>query len=152
MPANTTRSFTCRFVAGRNDTQKPYGTARSVRASVPDSFRQLADADTDNSQYGLRRPYDWAVRPSRCMPDTCLHFRVRDSQYTPCLLTSAPWAQVIKLDSAIGDRVGYFGRYSDYNNPDFIMNTAGARCTSPVTAGLCMHSRRIVFACYAAAL
>ena len=47
---------------------------------------------------------------------------------------------MIKLDSAIGDRVGYFGRYSDYNNPDFIMNTAGARCTSSVAAGLCMHS------------
>ena len=64
MPPNTTLSGACRFVAGRNDTQKPYGTARSVRASVPDSFRQLADADTDNNQYGLRRPYDWAVRPS----------------------------------------------------------------------------------------
>jgi hypothetical protein len=74
MPANTI-ICTCRFVAGRNDTQKPYGTARSVRASVPDSFRQLADADPDNSQYGLRRPYDWAVRPScnvaaaRCCQD-----------------------------------------------------------------------------------
>ena len=34
--------------------------------------------------------------------------------------------QVVKLDSTIGSRVGYFGRFRDFSNSDFIMNTAGA--------------------------
>lgn len=33
--------------------------------------------------------------------------------------------QVVKLDSTIGSRVGYFGRFRDFSNSDFIMNTAG---------------------------
>ena len=51
-----------RFVAGRNDLTFPYGTAKGVRASVPNAYRSLADADTGNSNYGSRRPFDWAVR------------------------------------------------------------------------------------------
>lgn len=34
--------------------------------------------------------------------------------------------QVVKLDSAVGDGLGYFGRYRDYDSSDFTMNTAGA--------------------------
>ena len=38
---------------------------------------------------------------------------------------------MVKLDSAIGSRVGYFGRFRDYNNSDFVMNTAGALTPTP---------------------
>ncbi|KAK9832103.1 hypothetical protein WJX81_007115 [Elliptochloris bilobata] len=81
-----------RFDAGRDDAQLPYGTAKGVRASVPDAYRRLADADTSDSDYGSRRPYDWAV---------------------------------VKLDTTIGDRLGYFGRFRDFDNSNFVMNTAG---------------------------
>ena len=52
-------------MAGRDDSQFPYGTAKGVRASVPNAYRSLADADTGNSNYGSRRPFDWAVRCAR---------------------------------------------------------------------------------------
>ena len=52
-------------MAGRDDSQFPYGTAKGVRASVPNAYRSLADADTGNSNYGSRRPFDWAVRCER---------------------------------------------------------------------------------------
>ena len=42
--------------------------------------------------------------------------------------------QVVKLDAAIGSRLGYFGRFRDFNSSDFIMNTAGARCLTPAAA------------------
>ena len=61
--------------------------------------------------------------------------------------------QVIKLDSAVGDGLGYFGRYRDYDSSDFTMNTAGApnralrnhwqsQLPSGVSAHMC-HSQEI---------
>ena len=70
-------------MAGRDDSQFPYGfTAKGIRASVPNAYRSLADADTGNSNYGTRRPYDWAVR---CACLACLLLCYQVSQEVPLL-------------------------------------------------------------------